>query len=109
MKKRYNKIENGIEYLVLEDIGYSDLLKCQQGNIKDNDYIKIIIKDGRDETFYFYKNIMHNLYGASWSRLMCKDQYWLYGIQYNIDNWHKIKNNIIRKQKLTQIKKVSNI
>lgn len=107
MKKKYRKIENNINYLVIESNNYFYLRECEKGNIKDFDYKKIIIADGRNETFYFYKHMMHNLYGPAWSRLMCKDEYWIFGVKFDYDKWYIIKNYILRKEKLLKLKKLS--
>jgi len=124
MKKKYKSIENGIEYTVIEDTSCADLVKCESGTSEIPGYIKIIIVDGRDETFYFYNDIdykilyenkeynfcvMHNVYGPSWSRFMCKDKYYILGREYEYKDWLIKSKKFIRRYKLSKIKKASEL
>ena len=113
MKKHYKSIENGVEYTIIESDDCKDLNDCHNVKCKIPGYIKIVIEDGRNETFYFYNNIeynfcvMHNLYGPSWSRLLCKDKYYIFDIQYEYNDWIIKRNYYLRKEKLLEIKKAS--
>lgn len=129
MKKRiYKKVENGIEYLIFEAPDYSYFNKYYryfsdigdphfvvENNIsvlpkkyKNNiTHIIFIIHQGRIETYYYHKNLEHNLYGPAYTRVINNkiiiSEYYICGEKYKHIEW-LLK---IRKYKLLNLASLS--
>jgi len=121
MKKIYKSIENNINYLVIEDSDYNswnniigkDFWYKIPKKYKKSKDIKFIINNRYDKIITYYHNRKeHNIYGASCitrtdSTGWYYNSYFIYGKEYfNIDNWIKTSNSIIRKNKIQALNRI---
>ena|ERR1035437_4977869 len=116
MKKIYKEIENGINYLVIEDNDYSIYIniiinhfwyKISKKYQKNKD-IKFIISDKSSGiiVYYFHNGKEHNIYKASYSIRDIStswhyNRWFIYGEEYtNMVEWEKKRNVILRAKKI---------
>jgi len=122
MNKIYKEIENGINYLVIEDNDYYSWKNI----IENNFWYKIpkIYKKSKDIKFIInynnYKNIIayyhnrkeHNIYGASCITMTPStgwyyNNWFIYGKEYfDMNEWEKDSNSIIRKKKIQILNRI---
>lgn len=122
MKKIYKEIENGINYLVIEDKDYNSWNNI----IKNNFWYKIPKKyqKHKDIKFlvdndtsgivvcYYHNRKEHNIYKASYSVRdrstgWYYNRWFIYGKEYtNMNEWEKKKNSILRNKKIQALNSI---
>lgn len=118
MRKIYKSVENDIEYLVLESTDYYYINNYLNKNIlpdgyEDMKYTKYITYDagGRTDIQYYYHNLMHNLYGPSFTRshtinnttFLSGIGHYIYNKYYSKENWEKRREIFFRREKIEKI------
>ena len=118
MRKMYKSVENDIEYLVFESDDYFYINQYKNKNVlpdgyKDMKYTKYITHDagGRTDIQYYYYNLMHNLYGPSFTRChtignttsLTGIGHYIYNKYYSKENLEKLREIIFRRKKIEKI------
>lgn len=119
----YEKVENGIEYLVFQANNYSYMNKYRDKNKMPWRYRKykntkyLIYSYYTLEEYYFYDNLNHNLYDFAHRRYYYDEfndkwfpiinEYYIYGEKYKFEDWNNLRNRILRIKKIDNLNRIA--